>query len=86
MYSVNSSRPLRALRGLEELTEYIVDGIQEVYRLQGVSINDKHIEVILNQMLRKVVITEPGDSEFIVGEQAEYSKVREANFALREAK
>ena len=81
-----SPHDILALRGLEELTEYIVDGIQEVYRLQGVSINDKHIEVILNQMLRKVVITEPGDSEFIIGEQAEYSKVREANFALREAK
>ena len=81
-----SPHDILALRGLEELTEYIVDGIQEVYRLQGVSINDKHIEVILNQMLRKVVITEPGDSEFIIGEQAEYSKVRETNFALREAK
>tara|TARA_B100001113_G_scaffold135640_1_gene111377 strand:- start:2789 stop:5209 length:2421 start_codon:yes stop_codon:yes gene_type:complete len=81
-----SPHDILALRGLEELTEYIVDGIQEVYRLQGVSINDKHIEVILNQMLRKVVITEPGDSEFIIGEQAEFSKVRETNFALREAK
>ena len=60
--------------------------IQEVYRLQGVSINDKHVEVILNQMLRKVVITEPGDSDFILGEQAEFSRVREANLALREAK
>ena len=81
-----SPHDILALRGLEELTEYIVDGIQEVYRLQGVSINDKHIEVILNQMLRKVVITEPGDSEFIIGEQAEYAKVRETNLALREAK
>ena len=81
-----SPHDILALRGLEELTDYIVDGIQEVYRLQGVSINDKHIEVILNQMLRKVVITEPGESDFILGEQAEYSKVREANLALREAK
>ena len=76
-----SPHDILALRGLEDLTDYIVDGIQEVYRLQGVSINDKHIEVILNQMLRKVVITEPGDSDFIVGEQAEYSKVREAKKA-----
>ena len=68
-----SPHDILALRGLEELTEYIVDGIQEVYRLQGVSINDKHIEVILNQMLRKVVITDPGDSELILGEQAEFS-------------
>jgi DNA-directed RNA polymerase subunit beta' len=81
-----SPHDILALRGLEELTDYIVDGIQEVYRLQGVSINDKHIEVILNQMLRKVVITEPGDSDFIQGEQAEYSRVKEANLALREDK
>ena len=81
-----SPHDILALRGLDELTDYIVDGIQEVYRLQGVSINDKHIEVILNQMLRKVVITEPGDSDFIVGEQAEFSKVRETNLALREDK
>jgi DNA-directed RNA polymerase subunit beta' len=81
-----SPHDILALRGLEELTEYIVDGIQEVYRLQGVSINDKHIEVILNQMLRKVVITDPGDSELILGEQAEFSKVSEINLSLREAK
>ena len=81
-----SPHDILALRGLEELTDYIVNGIQEVYRLQGVSINDKHIEVILNQMLRKVEIIEPGDSDFILGEQAEYSRVKEANLALREAK
>ena len=81
-----SPHDILALRGLEELTDYIVNGIQEVYRLQGVSINDKHIEVILNQMLRKVVVTDPGDSEFIIGEQTEFSKVKEANLALREAK
>ena len=81
-----SPHDILALRGLEELTEYIVDGIQEVYRLQGVSINDKHIEVILNQMLRKVVITDPGESELILGEQAEFSKVSEINLSLREAK
>ena len=81
-----SPHDILALRGLEELTDYIVNGIQEVYRLQGVSINDKHIEVILNQMLRKVVIIESGDSDFIIGEQAEFSKVKEANLALREAK
>jgi len=81
-----SPHDILALRGLEELTDYIVNGIQEVYRLQGVSINDKHIEVILNQMLRKVEIVEPGDSDFILGEQAEYSRVKETNLALREAK
>ena len=81
-----SPHDILALRGLEELTDYIVNGIQEVYRLQGVSINDKHIEVILNQMLRKVEITEPGDSEFILGEQAEYSRVKEVNAELRKSK
>ena len=81
-----SPHDILSLRGLEDLTDYIVNGIQEVYRLQGVSIDDKHIEVILNQMLRKVVITEPGDSDLILGEQAEFSRVKEANLALREAK
>ena len=81
-----SPHDILALRGLEDLTDYIVNGIQEVYRLQGVSIDDKHIEVILNQMLRKVVIIEPGDSDLILGEQAEFSRVKEANLALREAK
>ncbi|MEJ2323024.1 MAG: DNA-directed RNA polymerase subunit beta', partial [Gammaproteobacteria bacterium] len=55
------------LRGVRELAEYMVQEIQEVYRLQGVNINDKHIEVILRQMLRKVEITNPGDSSFIKG-------------------
>ena len=81
-----SPHDILAFRVLEELPDYIVDVIQELYRLQGVSINDKHIEVILNHMLRKVVITEPGDSDFIQGEQAEYSRVKEANLALREDK
>jgi len=81
-----SPHDILSLRGLEELTDYIVNGIQEVYRLQGVSINDKHIEVILNQMLRKVIITEPGDSEFIIGEQIEFSRVKETNISLKEAK
>ena len=81
-----SPHDILALRGLEELTDYIVNGIQEVYRLQGVTINDKHIEVILNQMLRKVEIVDVGDSDFILGEQAEYSKVKEANLSLKAAK
>jgi len=81
-----SPHDILSLRGLEELTDYIVNGIQEVYRLQGVVINDKHIEVILNQMLRKVEITDAGDSDFILGEQVEYSRVKEKNVALKEAK
>jgi DNA-directed RNA polymerase subunit beta' len=51
--------------------EYLLSEIQKVYRLQGVTINDKHIEVIISQMLRKVRITEPGDSEFFWGEQVD---------------
>ena len=67
------------LKGVYALTDYIVNEIQEVYRLQGVKINDKHIEIIVRQMLRKVEITKPGDSVFIKGEQLEKSRVMEAN-------
>jgi DNA-directed RNA polymerase subunit beta' len=55
--------------GPQELQEHLVNEVQEVYRLQGVTINDKHIEIIVRQMLRKVRITEPGDTEFLWGEQ-----------------
>jgi DNA-directed RNA polymerase subunit beta' len=58
--------------------------VQDVYRLQGVKINDKHIEVIIRQMLRKVEITEGGDSSFIKGEQGEYARVVEENDALEQ--
>ena len=77
-----SPHDILELRGLEELTEYVVSGIQEVYRLQGVTINEKHIEVILRQMLKKVEIIDEGDSDFILGEQAEFSKVRATNKEL----
>ncbi len=59
------------LRGIEELADYLVKEIQDVYRLQGVKINDKHIEVIIRQMLKKVEITASGDTEFVKGEQVE---------------
>jgi DNA-directed RNA polymerase subunit beta' len=59
------------LLGMEELARYIVDEVQDVYRLQGVKINDKHIEVIVRQMLRRVRIKEVGDTEFLVGDQIE---------------
>lgn len=75
---LNSHDVLRLL-GIADLANYIVNEIQDVYRLQGVKINDKHIEVIIRQMLRKVHITNPGDTRFIKGEQAEYSQVREEN-------
>ncbi len=70
------------LKGIEELARYIVTEIQEVYRLQGVKINDKHIEVIVRQMLRKVVITSSGDSKLIKGEQVEYTTFLEENERL----
>ncbi len=61
---------LRVL-GVEKLAEYLVKEVQDVYRLQGVKINDKHIEVIVSQMLRKVEVTQPGDTTFLVGEQVD---------------
>ena len=67
------------LKGVIELAKYIVNGIQEVYRLQGVKINDKHVEVILRQMLRKVTILETGDTNFIRGDQVQYNELLEEN-------
>ena len=81
-----SPHDILELRSLLELTEYVVSGIQEVYRLQGVTINDKHIEVILRQMLGRVEIIDAGDSEYILGEQVSFSKVRETNKELAEQK
>jgi len=71
------------LLGMEELARYIVDEVQDVYRLQGVKINDKHIEVIVRQMLRRVVVDHPGDSTYIGGEQIERSEILNTNDALR---
>jgi DNA-directed RNA polymerase subunit beta' len=70
------------LKGVEELARYIIDEVQDVYRLQGVKINDKHIEVIVRQMLRRVVITSPGDSTFIKEEQVERAAVLDENDKL----
>ena len=67
------------LLGVVELTKYITNEIQDVYRLQGVVINDKHIEVIVRQMIRKAEVTSQGDTEFIKGDQVEYVRVLEAN-------
>ncbi|MGH7908529.1 MAG: DNA-directed RNA polymerase subunit beta', partial [Thermodesulfobacteriota bacterium] len=67
------------LLGVEALARYICNEVQDVYRLQGVKINDKHIEVIVRQMLRRVTIVEPGDSRFITGEQLERAEVLEEN-------
>ncbi len=71
------------LQGVEELARYIVNEIQDVYRLQGVKINDKHIETILRQMLRKVEITGMGESNFVKGEQVEFSRALGENEGLR---
>jgi DNA-directed RNA polymerase subunit beta' len=71
------------LLGMEELARYIVDEVQDVYRLQGVKINDKHIEVIVRQMLRRVVVDSVGDSNYIAGEQVERSEILNTNDALR---
>ena len=73
------------LLGAEQLARYIVDEVQAVYRLQGVKINDKHIEVIVRQMLRRVVVVAAGDSTYINGEQVERSEMLNTNDALRAA-
>ena len=69
--------------GIEELTEYFVNQVQEVYRLQGVVINDKHIETILRQMLKKVEIKDPGDSSLLPGEIIERIKFEDMNEKLK---
>ena len=80
--ALNPHDVLRLL-GVNALANYLVNEIQDVYRLQGVRINDKHIEVIIRQMLRKVVIADPGDTTYIKGEQIESSQVREENLRLK---
>ncbi len=77
-----NAHDLMRLLGVRTVANYIVDEVQDVYRLQGVKINDKHIEVIIKQMMRKCLITEAGDSKFLKGEQLEKSEVLEANDSL----
>ncbi|MCD6561732.1 MAG: DNA-directed RNA polymerase subunit beta' [Deltaproteobacteria bacterium] len=67
------------VRGIKELAKYLVNEVQEVYRLQGVRINDKHIEVIVRQMLRQVSIIDPGDTNFLIGEHVERWRFEEDN-------
>ena len=74
------------LLGVEALARYITDEVQDVYRLQGVKINDKHIEVIVRQMLRRVQIADAGDTEFIPGEQVERAEVLEENEQRRDGR
>jgi DNA-directed RNA polymerase subunit beta' len=79
MDGVNNPHDLLAIKGEKELARYLVDEVQEVYRLQGVKINDKHMEVIVRQMLRRVRITDPGDTIFIADEQVERYRFQEEN-------
>ena len=68
-----------SIMGTKELARYLVDEVQEVYRLQGVKINDKHVEIIVRQMLRKVQIKDVGDTNFLMGEQVERYRFEEEN-------
>jgi DNA-directed RNA polymerase subunit beta' len=68
-----------AIKGVEELANYLINEIQDVYRLQGVTINDKHIEVIVRQMLQKVEVEDPGDTDFLKGEQIDRIEYDEKN-------
>jgi DNA-directed RNA polymerase subunit beta' len=79
--SLNPHDILRLL-GTNALANFIVNEVQDVYRLQGVKINDKHIEVIIRQMLRKVIVAYAGDSSFLKGEQVEFTQLREENNRL----
>jgi DNA-directed RNA polymerase subunit beta' len=73
------SHDILRLLGVEALARYITDEVQDVYRLQGVKINDKHIEVIVRQMLRRVMVTDSGDTRFITGEQVDRSDLLDEN-------
>jgi len=72
------------IKGIQELAKYLVNEIQKVYRLQGVRINDKHIEVIVRQMLKQVKVTDPGDSDLLIGEYIDKVKFEEINKKLIE--
>ena len=80
-----SPHDILRLRGVAPVANYIVNEVQEVYRLQGVKINDKHIEVIVRQMIRKCEILDAGDSTFLKGEQVEVARVNISNRELEAA-
>src|SRR5678810_50245 len=75
----------RAIKGVEELANYLINEIQDVYRLQGVTINDKHIEVIVRQMLQKVEIEDAGETDLLKGEQIDRTEFDEKNAAFEKA-
>ena len=76
---------LLRLLGINVLADYIISEVQEVYRLQGVKINDKHIEIIIRQMLRKVIVTDPGNTSMLLGEQVERSYFESENLRINES-
>ena len=76
-------RDILSLRGREELTKHLVNEVQDVYKSEAVTINDKHIEVILHQMLQRADIIDPGDSKFIKGDQVSIVQIEEANERLK---
>ncbi len=84
MDGLSNPHDILSILGEKELAKFLVDEVQEVYRLQGVKINDKHIEVIVRQMLQRVKIQEVGDSEFLLGEQVEKYKFEEENEKIRQ--
>jgi DNA-directed RNA polymerase subunit beta' len=79
MSGVNNPHDLLSIKGEKELARYLVDEVQEVYRLQGVKINDKHMEVIVRQMLRRVKVMDPGDTTFLADEKIERYRFQEEN-------
>ncbi len=79
MDGVHNPHDLLAIKGEKALARYLVDEVQEVYRLQGVKINDKHMEIIVRQMLRRVKVKDPGDTSFITDEQVERHRFQEEN-------
>lgn len=84
MDGVHNPHDLLTIKGEKALARYLVDEVQEVYRLQGVKINDKHMEVIVRQMLRRVKVKDPGDSSFIADEQVERHRFQEENERVNE--
>ena len=85
MAGASNPHDILKIKGEKELAKYLVDEVQEVYRLQGVKINDKHIETIVRQMLRRVRVIEVGDTDFLVGEQVEKLVFRKTNEAIQAA-
>ena len=84
MDGLRNPHDILTVLGEKELAKFLVDEVQEVYRLQGVKINDKHIEVIVRQMLQRVKIKEVGDTNFLLGEQVEKVRFEEENEKVRE--